>query len=167
MSRWNSLKHLINSNDIFPSTMKMKDINKGIKKEMEKYEPIKQITNQTDKLIRRFPSGAVRSDDTGRIKPSMISPLALKAIASHFSANEADFGEVNYFKGIKPSDCKDSIGRHYLDLQEALMFKDESLIYEELKALAANCIMEIHQIELEKRGLYKEIFDKTELIKIK
>jgi len=114
--------------------------------------------------IRRFPSGAVRSDDTGRIRPDYISPYALEEIAKHFSNNKNDFGPTNYFKGIKVEDVLPSIMRHYLDLHKALLEGDEETVREDLRSLAANCIMALHQIVIEEKGFYKEIYDKTELV---
>lgn len=117
-----------------------------------------------EKYIRRFPSGAVRSDDRGRIKPSFISPYAIEEIATHFSNNENDFGATNYFKGIKPEDIIDSVGRHYLDLQKALIEGDRKQLRSDFRSLAANCIMALHQIVLDERGEYKEIYQQTEYV---
>jgi hypothetical protein len=119
---------------------------------------------ETRKQIRRFESGAVRSDDRGRIKPSYISPYALEEIAEHFSNNENDFGATNYFKGIKPIHIIDSVGRHYLDLQKALIEGDKENLRKEFRSLAANCIMALHQIVLDERGEYKEIYEKVEYV---
>jgi len=117
--------------------------------------------------IRVFPSGAVRSDDTGRIRPDYISPYALKYIAECFTNNSNDFGATNYYKGIKPSDILPSLGRHYLDLQEADMEGRLNDVKREYASIAQNCIMALHQIILEEKGLYKEVNEKTELIDIK
>lgn len=125
----------------------------------------KELFDTEDKYIRRFPSGAVRSDDRGRIKPSFISPYALEEIAKHFSNNENDFGATNYFKGIKPEDILDSVGRHYLDLHKAYIEGDKEQLRIDFRSLAANCIMALHQIVLEEKGLYKEIYDNTEYVK--
>ena len=114
--------------------------------------------------IRRFPSGAVRSDDTGRIRPDYISPYALNEIAQHFTDAKNDFGATNYFKGIKPQDVLASIQRHYLDLHISILENKSEVTRVELRALAANCIMALHQIVLEERGLYEEPYEKTELI---
>ena len=114
--------------------------------------------------IKRFPSGAVRSDDTGRIRPDYISPYALNEIAQHFTDAKNDFGATNYFKGIKPQDVLASIQRHYLDLHISMIEDNTEVIRLELRALAANCIMGLHQIVLEERGLYKEPFEKNEII---
>lgn len=116
------------------------------------------------KKIRRFPSGAVRSDDTGRISPHYISPYALKAVGEHFAGNASDFGATNYYLGIKPVDCLGSMMRHYLDLAIAIEENDTEAIREELKAYVANGIMALHQVEIERKGLYKEVYEKTEII---
>lgn len=119
-----------------------------------------------EKFIRRFPSGAVRSDDRGRVRPDFLSPYALREVALHFTGNENDFGATNYFFGIKPGDVNPSISRHYLDLQEAFAENDKDRVREELRAIAANCIMALHQIVLEEKGLYKEVHEKTEYVRI-
>jgi hypothetical protein len=114
--------------------------------------------------IRRFPSGAVRSDDTGRIRPDYLSPYALKYIAECFSNNSNDFGATNYYKGIKPDDIFPSLSRHYIDLHEALIEGKDSEVKREFASIAQNCIMAIHQIIMEEKGLYKELYKKTELV---
>ena len=119
---------------------------------------------QPSKKIRRFPSGAVRSDDTGRIRPDYISPYALAEIAKHFTVAKNDFGATNYFRGIKPEDIVPSVSRHYLDLMEAQMNGDKDKLREEFRALAANCVMALHQIVMEEKGEYVEYYDSTELV---
>jgi hypothetical protein len=113
--------------------------------------------------IRRFPSGAVRSDDTGRVRPDYLSPYAIKYIAECFSNNSNDFGVTNYFLGIKPADIFPSLSRHYLDLHEALVEGKNDEIKREFASIAQNCIMALHQIIMEEKGLYKEVHEKTEL----
>ena len=114
--------------------------------------------------IRRFPSGSVRSDDTGRIRPDYLSPYALKYIAECFSNNSNDFGATNYFKGIKPQDIMPSLSRHYLDLHEAMLEGKDEEVKREIASIAQNCIMALHQIIMQEKGLYKEVHEKTELI---
>ncbi len=135
-------------------------------------ELLAQVENKDDslnqKLIRRFKSGAVRSSDLGRLRPDYISPYALEEIAAHFTKAEDSFGSesdsTNYFLGIKPKDVQGSISRHYIDLQKAFHQNDSATIREELRAIASNCIMALHQIRIEELGLYKEIYDKTEYV---
>lgn len=121
-----------------------------------------------NKQLRRFKSGAVRSDDRGRLRPDYISPYALEEIAEHFTQAAKEFGAddfaTNYFKGIEPKDVKGSISRHYIDLQKAFAEKDDVKVREELRAMACNCIMALHQIRISELGLYVEEFDKTEYI---
>jgi hypothetical protein len=114
--------------------------------------------------IRRFPSGAVRSDDTGRVRPDYLSPYAIKYIAECFSNNSNDFGVTNYFLGIKPADIFPSLSRHYLDLHEALVEGNNDEIKREFASIAQNCIMALHQIIMEEKGLYKELYENTELV---
>jgi hypothetical protein len=124
---------------------------------------IKDIVNNNQK-IRRFPSGAVRSNDTGRIRPDYISPYALEEIAAHFTHSKNDFGPTNYFLGIKPEDILPSVFRHYLELQKAMLEGDKEKVRHDFRSLAANCIMALHQIVLEEKGLYKETYNSTELV---
>lgn len=144
-----------------------KPIQKGNKFQEEQQDAIrKSLFKDTSKKIRRFPSGAVRSDNTGRERPDYISPYAIKAIGEHFANNKNDFGAINYFKGIPETAVLESVYRHYLDLQIAILEGDTERIREDWKALAANCIMGLHTHEIIRLGLYKEVFEKTELINI-
>ena len=118
------------------------------------------------KKIRRFPSGAVRSDDTGRERPDFISPYAEKAIGEHFAGNTNDFGAINYWKGIPEVEVVASVKRHLLDLQIALHEGDIPAARKNWQALAANAIMGLHTHELIRLDKYKEEFDKTELIEV-
>jgi RNase P subunit RPR2 len=133
----------------------------------------KQVEREAEQLmkpkeLRRFKSGAVRSSDRGRLRPDYISPYALEEIADHFTQAAKEFGAddfaTNYFKGIEPIDVKGSISRHYIDLQKAFAEKDDTKVREELRAMACNCIMALHQIRIVELGLYVEKFDKTEYI---
>lgn len=119
---------------------------------------------QPSKKIRRFPSGAVRSDDTGRIRPDYLSPYGLAEIAEHFTIAKNDFGPTNYFKGIHPHEILPSVMRHMLEFQEGVMKGDRAMIRNALRSLGANAIMGLHQIVLEERGEYVKQYDKTELV---
>ena len=131
--------------------------------EMDVYEA---RFSEPSKKIRRFPSGAVRSDDTGRIRPDYISPYALSEISEHFTVAKNDFGPTNYFKGIKPKEVLPSVMRHMLEIQEGLMIGDKDMVRNGFRSLGANSIMALHQIVLEEKGLYKEVYDETELVDI-
>jgi hypothetical protein len=88
----------------------------------------------------------------------------LKYIAECFSNNSNDFGATNYFKGIKPCDIFPSISRHYLDLHELIIEGKDEEVKREIASIAQNCIMALHQIIMEEKGLYKELYEKTELV---
>lgn len=120
-----------------------------------------------EKKIRRFQSGAVRSDDTGRIRPDYISPYAEAEIAEHFTTAKNDFGPTNYFLGIEPVDIYPSMKRHMLELGEGLMKKDDAMIRSALRSLGANAIMGLHQIVLEEKGEYVKRYESTELVNAK
>lgn len=112
---------------------------------------------QSAKKIRRFPSGAVRSDDTGRPRPDWVSALAIEALGEHLAGNANDFGATNYLKGIPVDECLASLMRHYCEYQKTGNFVD-------LRSLAFNAVAALHTACLIKDGDYKEIYPKTELV---
>jgi hypothetical protein len=112
---------------------------------------------QSSKKIRRFPSGAVRSDDTGRPRPDWVSALAIEALGEHLAGNANDFGATNYLKGIPVEECLASLMRHYCEYQKTGNFVD-------LRSLAFNAVAALHTACLIKDGDYKEIYPKTELV---
>lgn len=116
------------------------------------------------KKIRRFPSGAVRSDDTGRIRPDYLSPYGLAEIAEHFTVAKNDFGATNYFMGIEPKEILPSVMRHMLEFQEGIMKNDKEMVRSALRSLGANAIMGLHQIVLEEKGEYVIKYNGTELV---
>ena len=113
--------------------------------------------SQSSKKIRRFPSGAVRSDDTGRPRPDWVSALAIEALGEHLAGNANDFGATNYLKGIPVDECLASLMRHYCAYQKSGDFID-------LRSLAFNAVAALHTACLIKDGDYKEIYPKTELV---
>lgn len=112
---------------------------------------------QPTKKIRRFPSGAVRSDDTGRPRPDWVSALAIEALGEHLAGNANDFGATNYLKGIPVDECLASLMRHYCEYKKTGNFVD-------LRSLAFNAVAALHTACLIKDGEYKEIYSKTELV---
>jgi hypothetical protein len=112
---------------------------------------------QSAKKIRRFPTGAVRSDDTGRARPDWVSAWAIEAIGQHLANNSNDFGATNYLLGIPIEECLASLMRHYCTYQKTKSKAD-------LTALAFNAIAALHTACIKEDGTYKEIHEKTELI---
>jgi len=112
---------------------------------------------QPTKKIRRFPSGAVRSDDTGRPRPDWVSALAIEALGEHLAGNANDFGATNYLKGIPVDECLASLMRHYCEYKKTGNFVD-------LRSLAFNAVAALHTACLIKDGDYKEIYPTTELV---
>jgi len=112
---------------------------------------------QSSKKIRRFPSGAVRSDDTGRPRPDWVSALAIEALGEHLAGNANDFGATNYLKGIPVDECLASLMRHYCEYQKTGNFVD-------LRSLAFNAVAALHTACLIKDGDYKEVYPTTELV---
>jgi hypothetical protein len=109
------------------------------------------------KKIRRFPSGAVRSDDTGRPRPDWVSALAIEALGEHLAGNANDFGATNYLKGIPVDECLASLMRHYCEYKKTGNFVD-------LRSLAFNAVAALHTACLIKDGDYKEVYPTTELV---
>jgi|688.fasta_scaffold338646_2 hypothetical protein len=112
---------------------------------------------QSAKKIRRFPSGAVRSDDTGRPRPDWVSALAIEALGEHLAGNANDFGATNYLKGIPVDECLASLMRHYCEYKKTGNFVD-------LRSLAFNAVAALHTACLIKDGDYKEVYPTTELV---
>jgi len=112
---------------------------------------------QPTKKIRRFPSGAVRSDDTGRPRPDWVSALAIEALGEHLAGNANDFGATNYLKGIPVDECLASLMRHYCEYKKTGNFVD-------LRSLAFNAVAALHTACLIKDGEYKEVYPTTELV---
>ena len=107
--------------------------------------------------IRRFTTGAIRSDNTGRERYDFISPLALKELAQYLANTENSFAQSNYFKGIPENACIESLLRHVNDYRINGTKK-------EAVALLFNAVALVHTIALKERGEYKEIYEKDELI---
>jgi hypothetical protein len=135
-----------------------------IQNELNAMIPVEHSMDSSPKQIRRFPSGAVRSDDTGRIRPDYISPYAEAEIAEHFTTAKNDFGPTNYFLGIEPVDIYPSMKRHMLELGEGLMKNDKAMIRNALRSLGANSVMGLHQIVMEEKGEYVKRYESTELV---
>lgn len=142
---------------------KYEDFN-DIQNELNALIPADHNVDYVPKKIRRFPSGSVRSDDTGRIRPDYLSPYGLSEIAEHFTTAKNDFGPTNYFLGIEPSDILPSVMRHMLEFQEGVMKGDKAMVRNALRSLGANAIMGLHQIVLEERGEYVKQYESTELV---
>lgn len=139
----------------------------GLKiKEKINDEP-KAYTGESNKLIRRFPSGAVRSNNSGRPRPDWISPYAIEEISKVLVDNENDFGACNYMLGIPETACLESLERHVLELKEAILIKEDMLEAKVIaRSTAFNLIAMLHTMVLKEKGLYKEVYDTTELITV-
>ena len=109
-------------------------------------------------MIRRFPTGAIRSDNRGRERYDFISPLALKELAQYLATTENSFAQINYFKGIPEDACIESLLRHINDFR--INGKKAEAV-----AMLFNAIALVHTISLKERGEYNEIYPSTEYIK--
>lgn len=118
---------------------------------------IDDICGVDDIKIRRFPTGAIRSDNTGRERYDFISPLAMKALAEYLANTENKFAQINYFKGIPEDACVESMMRHLYDYRINGTKK-------EAVGILFNAVALVHTIMLRERGEYNEIYKQTELI---
>jgi len=116
------------------------------------------------KKIRRFPTGAVRSNDAGRPDPTLISPYAMEELAMHLTENTNEFDPQNYWLGIPEEECLKSMLRHYISYQKHKMAGLSGEYETDLRAIAFNAMAALHTHALKKHGKYKEIYDRTELI---
>ena len=122
---------------------------------------------KNNKLIRRFPTGAVRSNDTGRIRPDWISPYFAEEVSKVLIDNENDFGGSNYLLGIPELACLASLIRHVGELQEALLItKDNESARVIARAVGFNIVSMIHTMVLKEKGLYNELYEGTELVTV-
>lgn len=129
-------------------------------------KPAKEVDNN-NKLIRRFPTGAVRSNDTGRIRPDWISPYFAEEVSKVLIDNENDFGGSNYLLGIPELACLASLIRHVGELQEALLItKDNESARVIARAVGFNIVSMIHTMVLKEKGLYNELYEGTELVTV-
>lgn len=117
-----------------------------------------------DKDLRRFPSGAVRSNDAGRMDPTLISPYALEALALHLTNNKNLFDKKNYWLGIPEEECMKSLQRHYIGYVQHDYEGDSEKAYVDLVSIAFNAIAALHTAEIKKRGIYTEPYTNTEII---
>jgi len=119
------------------------------------------------KLIRRFKSGAVRSDNTGRPRPDWISPYAIEAISMRMVGVVNDFGAANYLNGIEEDACLESLVRHVGELQEAILItKDKDAAKEAAQGVGFNIVAMLHTMVLKEKGLYVERFERDELVTV-
>lgn len=112
------------------------------------------MDNKNQRYIRLFPSGAIRSDNRGRERYDWISPLALKELAQYLSVTENSFASDNYYKGIPPEACVESMMRHLND------FRINGNKKEAVGALF-NALALVHTLVLQERGEYKQEREET------
>jgi hypothetical protein len=141
-------------------------------KDSEQAKMIQARVNQSEvKKIRRFPSGAVRGDNTGRPKPHWVSPYGIEEISMVLVDNQNDFGAMNYTLGMPEEECLESLGRHYEECKEYWMLYRNTKDIEfynkfrmSMRSAGFNVISALHTIVLKEKGYYKEVYPKTELI---
>jgi hypothetical protein len=141
-------------------------------KDSEQAKKIQErVADSQGKKIRRFPSGAVRGDNTGRPKPHWVSPYGIEEISMVLVDNQNDFGAMNYTLGMPEEECLESLGRHYEECKEYWMLyknTNDPEFYNKfrmsMRSSGFNVISALHTIVLKERGYYKEVYDKTELV---
>jgi len=141
---------------------------------IEQYIITEEQLKTTAKKIRRFPSGAVRGDNTGRPKPHWVSPYGVEEISMVLVDNENDFGAMNYTLGMPEEVCLESLCRHVEECKEYWFLyqntKDDSFYHKfrlSMRSAGFNTISALHTIVLKERGYYKEIHNQTELVDVK
>jgi hypothetical protein len=97
--------------------------------------------------MRKFETGAVRDDDTGKESyVETISWTALKRYAQYMTGKKAKYGEGNFKKGIPVSSYEDSLVRH---VQKYIANKHEGGTVEKdedhLAAIVFNCFGIMHE----------------------
>lgn len=123
--------------------------------------------DKNSKLIRRFPSGAVRSNSIGRVRPDWISPYFAEEVSKVLIDNENDFGGSNYLLGIPELACLESLIRHVGELQEALLItKNDEAARLVARAVGFNIVSMIHTMVLKEKGLYEELYEGTKLVTV-
>lgn len=121
----------------------------------------------SEKQIRRFPSGAVRSDNRGRERPDLISPYFSLALGEHLGNMADEKGAYNFWLGIPEESAIESLERHLIELKMARHqgdLKAERLAWQ---GICFNTMAGTHTHEIKRLGIYREVYDKTEYIDAK
>lgn len=63
---------------------------------------------------RTWNTGAIRSSDEGRLRPSLLPWEVFPRLARHYLAGAKDHGDHNWKKGIPSSSYHESFCRHFL-----------------------------------------------------
>lgn len=69
-------------------------------------------TSTKNEPLVRYPSGAARSDRTGKGRFDLVSPHGLLRLARRYEEGATQKGERNWEKGFPVSRCADSAMRH-------------------------------------------------------
>lgn len=79
---------------------------------------IQELNSQKERITsikcRIFESGAKRDNNEDKIRPDLISPLMLKALAKVLADGAKHYGDRNWEKGMPNEVLKESAARHYL-----------------------------------------------------
>ena len=125
--------------------------------------------------IRRFKTGATRSDDTGRIDPeAALSPLVLNEYCEHIKAHRLQpdgsiRADDNWQKGFSFESCAKGLNRHHLHFwlrHRGFPVKDvkaEPNIKRDLCASIFNAQVYLHQLlkaEIEAERKKKNVADR-------
>lgn len=105
------------------------------------------FTIKTSGEKREFKSGSVRDSANGKPRFSLISPLALRRLAMHYTKGAEKYGDYNWALGQPLSVLFDSLKRHIQDFEEGKIDEDH------LSAMAFNCFAMIHNQEAVKHNI--------------
>jgi len=105
------------------------------------------------KKFRKFRSGALRADDTGRPRPDLISPYFQMRLGGHLVTGAKGFPPRNWERGMPISEYAKSACRHLAQWRMGLTNEDH------LAALAFNVMCAIDHEERIKLGLLPKELD--------
>lgn len=99
-------------------------------------------------MMKTYPSGAIRADDTGKGNQELLSPYVLDLLAKHLEKGATDHGPRNWEKGMPFSTFARRVLRHFY---QWMMGKDDE---DHLVAAYCNLHMLIHEREMVRLGVH-------------
>jgi hypothetical protein len=111
-------------------------------------QPQPQVENVNE--FETFSTGAVRDSSEGKIRPDLISPLAMERLAEWLRLGAKKYSERNWEKGFPLSRTTASLYRHLLKFQQGATDEDH------VAAIMCNAMMIAHTQEMVKRGVLPE-----------
>lgn len=103
---------------------------------------------------KEYATGAVREDDPQKIRPDLISPIAMTRLAGWLAVGARKYTDRNWEKGIPLSRTFASLYRHVIQIHSGDTSEDHEA------AVMCNAMMMMHTREMISRGkLPKELDD--------